>query len=113
MTLIWMGLATLFGIGAVLYLGLGVVMTNTLDGVFGSEPQYLFNWVILWIAIIGQLLGFAASLTVALLALRDKKRQRRLAKAATIMGFIGAGGFLILGVMQVPLWSILLDALTL
>lgn len=111
--LIWMVIALFGGIGAVLYLGLGVIMTNTLDGVFGSGPNYAFNWVILWTAIIGQVLGLLLSALVAVLALTDTRKGKRLAKAGMIMGFIAVGGFLVTGLIQFPLWGILFDALAL
>ncbi|HIY65746.1 MAG TPA: hypothetical protein H9830_05655 [Candidatus Agrococcus pullicola] len=111
--LIWMVIAFFGGIGAVLYLGLGVIMTNTLDGVFGAGPNYAFNWMILWTAIIGQVLGLLLSALVAVLALADTRKRKRLAKAGMIMGFIAAGGFLVTGLIQIPLWGILFDALAL
>ncbi|UBH05825.1 hypothetical protein K8P10_001336 [Leucobacter sp. Psy1] len=109
----WAVLAIGGGAVTVMYLGLGVVMTNTIDGVFGSEPEYAFNWILLWTALIGQLLGVLASVLVSVMALRDRKRGLRLATAATVMGFVALAVFLLIGLFQLPLVSILFDVLAL
>ena len=112
--LIWSVVAFGGGVLVVLYLGLGVVMTNTLEGVF--EPASgggAFNWALLWIALIGQLLGLLLSVLTAFLALAHRKRRRRLALGAAVMAFIATAGFLLTGLIQIPLVGILLEALAL
>lgn len=111
--LVWSLLAVIGGLATVVYLGLGVTMTHTLDGVFGPEPKYRFNWAILWMALIGQLVGLIISLVIGFLALRHQRRGYRLGTAATVLGFVAAGIFLILGALQLPLLPILRDALAL
>lgn len=109
----WAVIAIGGGAVTVMYLGLGVVMTNRLDGVFGSEPEYAFNWILLWTALIGQLIGVLTSVLVSVMALRDRKRGLRRATAATVMGFVALAVFLLIGLFQLPLVSILFDALAL
>ncbi|MCT1691270.1 MULTISPECIES: hypothetical protein [Brevibacterium] len=111
--LAWSLLALAGGLATVGYLVLGVTMTDTLEGVFGPEPEYLFNWIILWTVLIGQLLGLVIALAVALLGLRQRRRGRRFATAAMVLGFVAAGIFLLIGVLQLPLYPILFDALAL
>ena len=112
--LVWSVLGLGGGAIVVMYLGLGVIMTNTLDGVFSpASGGGLFNWVLLWVAIIGQLLGLALSLLAAFGARSHRKKRRRMAKGAVIMGFISVGIFLLTGLIQIPLVGILFDALAL
>lgn len=111
--LAWSFLALVGGVATVGYLGLGVTMTHTLDGVFGPEPEYLFNWIILWTALIGQLLGFVIALAVALVGLRQHRRGRRFATAAMVLGSVATAIFLLIGVLQLPLYPILFNALAL
>lgn len=110
---VWMGLALFYGVCVLLYLGFGVIMTNTLEGVFGDSPGLIFNWILLWTALIGQLLGFATALLTTLMSLRDRRRGRGLAVGGAITGSIAAGGFFVVGLIQLPLWPMLFDALSL
>lgn len=111
--LVWSAIA--LGVGAVtlLYLGLGAIMTSSLDGVFGSDPAYLFNWILLWGAILGQVIGLLASILVAALSIGDRRRGLRRATGGVVMGFIAVGIFLLIGFFQIPLVLMLFDALAL
>ena len=113
LVLFWAVMALPGGLVVVLYLGAGVIMTATLDGVFGaSSTGATFNWALLIMALAGQLLGLVFAVVTALSALAHRKRGRRLATAATVLGFVAVGVFVIVGLIQVPLIPILLDALS-
>ena len=113
LALFWAAVALPGGVVAVLYLGAGVIMTDTLDGVFGAASSgAAFNWAVLIVALVGQLLGLVFAVVTALCALAHRKRGRRLSTTAAILGFVAVGAFVLTGLFQIPLIPILIDALS-
>ena len=96
-----------------LYLALGAAMTHTLDGVFGNDPNGVFNFVVLLIALIGQLLGLALSVVALLLGIGAKRKRMRRSTTALVLGIVATATFLLIGLIQLPLVSLFFDIMSL
>lgn len=109
---IWAGFALFGGIGATAYLGLGAVMTHSLDGVLGDDPNGAFNWIVLFVALIGQLVGLVVSVIVMLFGIGARKKRMRRGTTAMVLGIVASAIFLLVGLIQLPLVSLFLAAVS-
>lgn len=106
----WGVIALIGGFIAVVYLVLGATMTYSLEGVFGEGQA--FNWIVLLTAIIGQVLGFTASVAVMVVGIRARRR-RDGPVTIMVLGIIATSLFVVIGLVQFPLAALLVQALAL
>ncbi|MGO1410194.1 hypothetical protein [Microbacterium sp.] len=109
---IWAGIALLGGIGATAYFALGAAMTHSLDGVLGDDPNGAFNWIILLVAIIGQFVGLVVSVIVMLFGIGARTKRMRRGTTAMVLGIVASAIFLLVGLIQLPLVSLFLAAVS-
>lgn len=110
---VWAGLGLVGHTIMTLYLALGAAMTHTLDGVFGNDPNGVFNFVVLLIALIGQLLGLALSVVALLFGIGAKRKRMRRSTTALVLGIVATATFLLIGLIQLPLVSLFFDIMSL
>ena len=110
---VWAGLGLVGHTIMTLYLALGAAMTHTLDGVFGDDPNGVFNFVVLLIALIGQLLGLALSVVALLLGIGAKRKRIRRSTAAMVLGIVATATFLLIGLIQLPIASLFFNVISL
>lgn len=110
---IWAGIGLIGHSTMTLYLGLGAVMTHSLDGVFGDDPSGAFNLTVLLIALIGQVLGLALSVTAMIIGIGARKKQMRRGTTAMVLGIVATATFLLIGLIQLPLVALLFDVIQL
>ncbi|WP_349827579.1 hypothetical protein [Brevibacterium litoralis] len=111
--IVWAGIALFGGVIALLYLGLGAIMTPDLESLFGDFEGAGFNWAVLYTCLIGQLLGLAAGVLVLVLGIRAKVRRMEAGTTAMVLGIVAFSLFVVVGLVQIPLMGIYLEAIRL
>lgn len=106
---IWAGIALIGHTVITVYLGLGAIMTHSLDGVFGDSSGGAFNLALLLTALIGQLLGLVVSVVAMVIGIGAKRKRMRRSTTALVLGIVATAVFLLIGLIQLPLGSLFFE----
>ncbi|WP_344305834.1 hypothetical protein [Brevibacterium samyangense] len=111
--MVWAVLALVVGIVALVYLGLGVVMTYELSGVFGDGSGMNVNRALLFGSLISPVIGFVVAACVLAMGVTAMVKQRPNSAVVMVLGIISLGLFCAASAVQYPLLDIVPDVLRL